>query len=269
MMNTPLTIEEKGKRIEKIATVAAMTGICLILGPLLGIILHGLAALTFIGIACVIGFGVVNFAPAFGYWIANKKVAALKAIAAADPIGTLENLYRVKMEALNKTRDTLQEFNGLLIGLWDKIKEHDKKFPNTPSSNREKYNAMKQLYAVRSENYKKAYAKLGEFRETLDEKRDDWEITVGLLKADKLAKAGEDFNAKLMEDTALRTVTNGLNTAFAALDMSLLDEQAATAASGATVVISSPAPSRRLAAPKDAPPIFDLEPVVEKVLIQK
>ena len=63
------------------------------------------------------------------------------------------------------------------------------------------------------------------FAEVIDEKRSDWKIAQTMAEASKLANVGQDFQSKLLKDTALNTIQDGLNLAFSELETSLLDEQ--------------------------------------------
>ena len=64
-----------------------------------------------------------------------------------------------------------------------------------------------------------------------------------MAEASKLANVGEDFQSKLLKDTALSTVQDGLNLAFSELETSLLDENT-----------SDPAPASSTPAPKQIAP---------------
>lgn len=62
--------------------------------------------------------------------------------------------------------------------------------------------------------------------EKLAKVRSDWKVAQSFAKAMKLANVGEDFTSKLMADSALSAVQDGLNMAFSELDASLLDDPA-------------------------------------------
>lgn len=228
-MSNQLTLDQRKKRIETIVKVLGLAGLCLILGPVYITLLHGMAALVALGVASLIGFTVVNFLPAFAALIANWRLKALKAVAAQNPIETLENQYAQRQDALLKIRDNIKEFHAVVAELWTQIQDHNQKYPNHPSQFVEKYTKMKALLALRSQKYKQAQSNLVAFGELLEEKRSDWKVAQSAAKAMKLANVGEDFTSKLMSDTALSTIQDGLNMAFSELEVSLLDEQPITA----------------------------------------
>jgi molecular chaperone GrpE (heat shock protein) len=191
--------------------------------------------------------------------VANWRLKTLKAVAAANPIETLENQYADREQALLKIRENIKEFHAVVAELWSQIQEHNEKYPDRPSQFVEKYTKMKALLALRSDKYKQAQANLKSFGELIEEKRSDWKVAQSAAKAMKLANVGEDFQAKLMQDTALSTITDGLNMAFSELEVSLLDEDKSTPAQ-VTVGQSqtSTGKSSTQLAEKAGPPTLDL-----------
>lgn len=149
-MSNQLTLEQRRKRIETAAKVIGLAGVCLLLGPVYIILLHGMAALFALGAAAVVGFVAVNFLPVFAYHVANWRLKALKAVAAANPIETLENQYAQRQQAILAIRDSIKEFHGVVSDLWTQIQEHDRAYPNSPSQFAEKYAQMQALLALRS-----------------------------------------------------------------------------------------------------------------------
>jgi hypothetical protein len=238
MATQPLTPEQRKQRIETIVKILSVAGLCLILGPVYLTMLHGMEALVALGVFSAIGFVVINLIPAFARLVGNWRLKALKAVAAANPIENLEMIYRDKMNALAASRENINATYAILQDLYNQIKEHDANYPGKPSQWLDKYNKLKALVELRGEKYKASKVKLQEFSDIIDEKRSDWKIAQTMAQANKLANVGEDFESKLMQDTALTTVQDGLNLAFAELDTALLDE----APTSATVVAAPAAP---------------------------
>lgn len=226
-MNT-LTPEQRTKRIETAVKIAGVGGLLLILGPVYLTLLHGMMALAALGITSAVGFVIINLIPAFARLVGNWRLKALKAVAAMNPIENLEMIMQAKQLALAASRDNINQTYSILQGLFDQIKEHDERFPGKPSQYLEKYNKLKSLVEMRGEKYKRAKVNLSQFAEVIEEKRSDWKIAQTMAQANKLANVGEDFESKLMQDTALSTIQDGLNNAFAELDTALLDESQVT-----------------------------------------
>ena len=118
------------------------------------------------------------------------------------------------------------------------------------------------MIELRGRKYKEAQAKLAQFAEVIEEKRQDWKIAQTMAKASKLANVGEDFQSTIMKDTALTTIQDGLNMAFSELETSLLDDQ--PSASSAPQQISTP--TTRALPDKLALPALDLGSEDNKVI---
>ena len=220
-------LEQKSKRIQTIVSIIALGGACLLIGPLYLTILHGLGALLGLGVGAVGVFVSVNLMPWFALKVANWRLKALKAEAAANPIETLENLEQQKMEALSQRRDNIKQLDCVVQELWGQIEDYQTKYPGKVCQSLDKYNKLKSLLGLRANKYKQAQKNLVVFHNLIEEKRTDWQIAQTAAKASKLANVGEDFQSKLEQDTALTSVQDGLNLAFSELNASLLDEQAA------------------------------------------
>lgn len=215
-------IEKKRKNFEMALKVVAIGVIGFMVSPFIFVAIHGIVGMA---IAAGIGVTAVNIAPAFIAMAANWRIKALKAVAAANPIETLENVYAQKQKALSDMRDNIQQSHACLIDLYNQIQEHDQAYPGKPSQWLDKYTKMKQLVEMRGRKYKQAQVALAQFNDQIAEKRSDWKIAQTMLKAGQLANVGQDFQSKLMQDTALTTVQGALDLAFADLETSLLDAQ--------------------------------------------
>ena len=255
-------IEQKRKRIQKVVEVLGFIGACIILGPLYLTIIHGLGAL----LALAVGIGVAALSvnviiPWLAISFANWRLKAIKAAAAANPIEMLENQYKNKQEALIQRRDNIKQSYSVLQTLYAQIQEHDERYPGKPSQYLEKYQKLKALVELQGKKYKQAQAGLAAFSELIEEKRSDWKIAQTMAEASKLANVGEDFTSKLLQDTALNTIQDGLNNAFSELDASMLDAQDVPSDSKTTtvsVVDVRPAAAPAQLAERTGPPELDL-----------
>ncbi len=219
-MNTDL--EQKRKRIENIVKVVGLCAVGFFVAPFIFVTIQGLVGLA---VAAVVGLGLVNVGiPWFAVKMANWRLKALKHEASLNPIETLENQYSVRAEALNQIRNNLKEFYGVVQELAEQIKSYKAAYPDKTSQFEEKYHKMLALYQLRASKYKASMKQLEAFNALIEEKRVDWRVAQSAAKAMKLANVGEDFQSRLMEDSALTSVQEGLNFAFSELEVSLLDE---------------------------------------------
>lgn len=256
-------LEAKRKRIETIVKVLALGVAGFLFAPIAYMTITGIISLIVVGVIALLA---VNIGvPWFAKSIANWRLKALKAVAAANPIETLENQYGEKESGLLKIRDNIKELHVIVENMYAQIQEHNQKYPTRPSQFLEKYTKMKALLDLRSTKYKQAQANLKAFGELIDVKRSDWKIAQSAVSAMKLAEVGEDFQSKLMQDTALNTVQDGLLLAFSELNVSLLDDQPATLATVVTVESEKVQPQLT---EKAGPPTLDLGfDDVEKVVV--
>jgi len=259
-MNTSYDLEARRKKIETWAKVLGLGVAAFLFAPFAVATVTGLVSLI---VVSVIGLLVVNVGiPWFAVSLANWRLKALKAAAAMNPIETLENQYADRQDALLKIRDNIKQSYAVLQTLYSQIQEHNEKYPNTPSQYIDKYNKLKQLVELRGRKYKQAQTNLAAFGDLIDEKRSDWKIAQTMAEASKLANVGQDFQTKLLQDTALNTVQDGLNLAFSELETSLLDEQDTPAAAPASST-SSPKQIAPSAPPNSLDLGFDASDVVD------
>jgi hypothetical protein len=255
-MNTT-NLEQKRKSIETAVKILALVVVGFIVAPVIFIAIKGLIGAI---VAAVVGLVAINLAPSVAAMVANWRLKALKAVAAANPIETLENQYADRQNALMGIRDNIKESYAVLQDLYAQIQEHDEKYPGRPSQNLDKYNKLKALIELRGKKYKQAQKNLAAFGEVIEEKRSDWKIAQTMARASKLANVGEDFQAKLMQDTALITIQDGLNMAFSELETSLLDEQPIqpSGTQPPPAIAAGTTPSAARIPEKTGPPVLDL-----------
>lgn len=260
-MTTSSDLEIRRARIEKWVKVLGLGVFGFLFAPFALATITGLISLV---IVSVIGLLVVNVGlPWFAVSLANWRLKALKAAAALNPIETLENQYGERQNALLKIRDNIKQSYAVLQTLYSQIQEHNEKYPNKPSQFIDKYSKLKQLVELRGKKYKQAQVNLLAFSNLIEEKRSDWKIAQTMAEASKLANVGEDFQSKLLKDTALNTIQDGLNLAFSELETSLLDEQTIPVA---TMENSSTTPTQKLTlnSPPNALDLgFDADSVID------
>lgn len=253
-------LELKRKRIEAFVKIAALLAVGFVFQPFVFLAIKGLIGLIVAGIVSL--FGVNVFFPWFAMKVANWRLKALKHEASLNPIETLENAFKQKQEALDKSRDNIKQTFTIVQNLANQIKTHNERFPNRPSQHLERFNKLRTLTKLRESKYILAFQQLVAFGELIEEKRSDWEIAKSMAEADKLSAVGQDFESKLKQDAALASIEHGLNFAFSELDASLMDEAAqnrvAEAQGQTTVTVAAPANPRQLTE-RAGPQTIDLD----------
>jgi hypothetical protein len=264
-------IEKKRQRIENAAKIGGVLAVALILGPFYLVILNGLGVLFALVGTAIVGITAVNFLPWFSCKLANWKLKSLKSEFAKNPIETLENLYKGRKESLILQRDNIKQRIAVASKIFDQITSFESQF-GKPSPRRDQYAKLNQLVEHSKDKYQKAQVSLVAFGNCIEEKRADWEIAQSMAEANKLANVGEDFLSKLATDTALTSIQDGLNLAFAELDASVMDENIQKVLSGQVVEVtvspvkSTKHPAKKLSAPSDLD--FEFEsPARQKVAV--
>ncbi|MGE8454305.1 MAG: hypothetical protein ACN6OP_27595, partial [Pseudomonadales bacterium] len=122
-----LDYSDKEKRITNIAKwVFAIVGLA-ILAPVLSLAVQGIAWLvTFL----VSGVLLVNFAPLFGRLIAIMRIKALKKLAEAHPIETLELYISQRRQRLAVDDDARDGFVAALGVQKKQIEDYEREFPD-------------------------------------------------------------------------------------------------------------------------------------------
>jgi len=243
-------LELKRKRIEKIVGGGLLLVIGFMVAPFIFVAIQGLVGLIAAG--AVLAFSYYA-APAVGRWLANMRIRSLKAVAAADPISTLQNAYAEKKDALTKQRENIKQLIAVGSKIFDQIQGYESRF-NKQSPRRVSYQQLQALIGVSKDKYARAQRNLVAFGEYIEEKTADWEIACSMAEASKLAKVGEDFVSKLMQDTAFTTIQDGLNLAFAELDASVMDENIQKTLAGEVIEVTvQPAAVEGTSSPKSLP----------------
>jgi len=270
MATASYDLEARRKKIETWAKVLGLGVAAFLFAPFAIATITGLVSLI---VVSVIGLLVVNVGiPWFAASLANWRLKALKAVAAANPIETLENRYSQLKDALLKQRDNIKQRIAIASKIFDQIRGYESQFKKS-SPRREQYEKLNQLVEISKSKYQTAQINLVAFGKLIEEKRADWEIALSMAEANKLANVGEDFTSKLMQDTALTTIQDGLNVAFAELDAAVMDENIQKVLSGdhsevTVTVLPAVAPAesrpvRQLAAPTELDFDFNGQPMVE------
>lgn len=229
-------LELKRKRWERIGKVVGLAIAGFIFAPFAYATITGLISLLVVATIALVAVNVG--VPWFSISLANWRLKAIKAAAAANPIEILENRYSQKETALLGQRENIKKRIAIATKIFSQIETFEAQFKK-PSPRRVQYEKLNTLTNISKANYQKAKIALVAFGDFIKEKTADWEIVQSITEANKLAQVGEDFTSKLMEDTALNTIQNGLDLAFAELDASVMDENIDKLLSGQDVDITS------------------------------
>jgi phage shock protein A len=213
----------KRRRIETLVKVVATLIIGFFVAPFIFIAIKGLIGLA---IAAAVSFILIQFTPYFAAVIANWRLKAIKYEASKNPIETLQNNYNDRIRALGQFRQCILDFAAEIQTFADKLSGFKKTYPDEAPKFDEQYSQMKQLLEIRKQKYIEARASLALYDKEIQKAKAIWDMAQAAAKMNKASGVDTDgFLAKIQVETALDSVQKSLNTAFADLEVSLMDEK--------------------------------------------
>lgn len=220
---TTQEIEAKRKKIDMLGKGVALLGISFVAAPIVLVALPGLIGLI---ATLVIGVTAVNVAPVFSMKIANWRIKAKKAEAFKNPVETLQNEYGRRETALAQFREAINTFSAKVNSFADKVATFKTQYPEEVEKFANQLTKMKQLLDLRKNKYRVAKSKLEEYAGEIQKAGAIWEMGQAAAEMTQAAGMTEgDWEAKIMVETALNSVTENMNKAFAELETSLIDEE--------------------------------------------
>lgn len=218
-------LQEQARRIKKYVQIGILGIAGFVVAPFILLAIKGLLGL---GLLILLGLGAFNLAPVIGDKIGNWRLQALKAEAAKNPIETLQTDYGMRLDALHQFKQAITTFSAAVKNFADRL-DGFKSNPKITAKDAAKFDdqlmKMKKLLEVRRKRYKEAELALEQYDGEIEKAKAIWEM--GLEAAKMNAAAGmsdEDFLQKIKVETALDSVQTSMNTAFAELETSLLEE---------------------------------------------
>lgn len=263
--------EQRRERTEKVVKVLLLLFVGLGVAPYIFFAIKGLIGLA---VAAVVGVAMVQFAPVVASLIANWRLKMLKDEAARNPVETLQNDYGRRVQALGEFRNAITTFSAAVKDFASKLSGFKDNYPKDADLYDDQLDKMKKLLTLRTKKYQDAKDSLEEYSAEIDKAKAIWEMGQSAAEMNKAAGVGDDdFLAKIMKDTAIDSVQKSMNSAFADLEISLLDEDRSRAqkiydskynggkAPGASKAKQLPS------APKTPPVTFDIKPLNVKDLV--
>lgn len=213
---------KRQQRIEWLVKAALLGVIGFVVSPMIFIAIKGLVGLL---IAAVVGLAAINATPFVAARLANWRLQSIKHEAIANPVETLQNDFIERHRSLENFKNSISVFHAEVMNFQDKLDDFKKQYPNEADKFESQLVKMKQLLVLRTRNLKDALQSLEHY--SLEIKKADaiWQMGMAAAKMNKAAGVNEeDFYAKLRVETALDSVQKNLNSAFAELETSLLEE---------------------------------------------
>lgn len=191
--------------------------------PFLYSALEGAILLAALGALGILTWG---FAAPFGQWVANKRIAALKAGIEANPIETMQGIYAERYKELQEKSKAIaavdtqyRNVQSLIDNLPGRLKPKAAKYQELANKIMQGEKQMQLSYNVAAKG-------LSEYSDRIEEAKSLWEVACALNKAIAVSqKAKMDAFRDIKQQVAFDAVTSNLNSAFAALDETIRTNQ--------------------------------------------
>lgn len=229
---------DKKKVLFKWGMIAAVIVVySLLIAPIIMGIIKGMIGTI---AALVIGAIAYMVLPAFAEWITLKRFALKRFVISKAPVEKLWTRLKERTKSLEEFRLKLKEQLGMLEGYKRRTGEMIKKYPQDREMHEAKLKRFENVVAVRVELYKQFKEKVAAFKDICIKAEDDWEMACADAEMGALLEVEEDFEKQLEERFALKAIDQKVDEAFAAMTLTMIDEEAAVkeyAASGSTRAI--------------------------------
>lgn len=229
-MIDPNVVGEKWKKYSQYGMWALVAIGCYLTAPMAMVALEGLLLW---GAFAAVGLVAWTFIPVLADLVANWKMQAIIAIAEANPIATMQNLYADKQEELIKAEDAIRDFDTELGNFRDQVKSVREEFPDDVHTYVEIQVRMEEALKAMRQEQEYAAVELGEFKKKIRKA----EVLFNMAKAankmlEKSASAQEQVYAEIKEAVSFNKVRNDLNRAFANLNSAVERRKTASMVNG-------------------------------------
>lgn len=238
---TPLDVERRRDRLAGVIQWAVIAGLGALVAPLAFALLQATVALA---LSAVLAMSAVVLAPVLATRLANWKMAAILADARNNPMPTLERELLARQQALRnfgaQLRASLAQMDSFDAGCEDAARQ----FPDMASRWRARATKARALAESQKRSYARAHRSVDEFSTEVQRCRTEWKLVLAESAMNKALTVGlNDPLAQLRAHTAIDSVTDRMNEAFAGLELELLKQYPAVEQ---VVAGASPIPVARL-----------------------
>lgn len=222
------TVNEKAESLKKWATWGGVALAGFVVAPVVFITIKGLIGAA---IAGGLAFTMVTLAPWVGLKISNWKyrliedektshIAKVTQAAAENPIETLRNILIQNKTAFNKFKESVTQAVTARDNFAQKVDTFKKQFPLRAPEFEAKLKQMTSKIERKKEALSQAKDQLALGESKLEEMQAYWQMSQAMQDANKAAGLDtEDVFTQLKMDTAVDSVFESMNKAFAQLEV--------------------------------------------------
>lgn len=219
-----MPIPRKIKEAPRWLKVACVLGAGLAFAPVALYALTGLFALMVAVTLALVGW---YGGPVLAEKLANMKQSGLVGEWKKNPIPTLQRQYAEKVAKLSESAESLKTFIAKVSGYAAMVRNYKERFPHKPEKHKmydDRLGKYKDLQAFKEMKFRRTKTAIEKFGEVVIEAEAEWEMALAAQDVDLAADFNDDPMELLKSRTALSSVEEEVNRAFAELDMALLEE---------------------------------------------
>jgi hypothetical protein len=223
----PLSPEQRAARTGTLIKWIAFAVLGLAFSFIAQAVITGMLGLV---VAASIAGGVYWALPLVEQKATNLKLKLIKREAANNPIETLENEFMRRNIALSDAEHKVETFDASCQSFADKVDQFKRQWPDQAPKFVAILGKMQQVLARQTQLLVASKHSLNLFEKEIEKAKAIWDMVQAAAVLNKSAGLSQDeFYAKLKTDTALDSITDGMNTTFAQLNTSLIDGDTAAA----------------------------------------
>lgn len=212
-----MNIDKLRNRWDMVAKVLIVLVVGFLVAPFIYQAIGGLVGLA---VAGVLGLACIQFTPVISMKFANWKVKGIVNEARENPIETMVNLLNAKKQAYSEFKTAVENAVTARSDFEYKCKQFTKQYPHRADEFNKQLQSMTILVERKKQALQDAKQSLEAGELKLQEMRAYWEMSQAAQEANKAAGMDTgDMYEKLKADTAVDSVFESVNRAFAQLEV--------------------------------------------------
>ena len=209
-------------RRERIATWVKWgvgLGAAAAISPFVFFAVKGLIGLA---LAAATALVIIQFARPFANLVAAWRMKAIVAVAEANPIETMRDLFMEKSKALEQADVDIQAFDTEIRNFADQVVDFKAQYPEEAEKYDELLERMREALKAMKAEQKLARAELEKFRQSIKKAEAIYKMALAAARVTKLSgRAEAQVFAQIRQEVAIDSVRTQLNRAFSGLDTAL------------------------------------------------
>lgn len=205
--------------------MAAAIPIAIVLGAGAWFLLKALVGAFALAFAGAVALAVVNYAPVYSLKLANARIRALQKEAMRHPIETLYTVKKQRTQERDEIKAKITVFDGKRTSFADKVDTFKERWPQDAQKFVDQLAGMDNKLARVRNKYAALVQSLQEFDGVIERSEAIYDMSVAALEMNDVSSMfNMNFEQELLTKTALQTVTDTMNQAFASMRADMLDD---------------------------------------------